>query len=106
MDGYVVLAAPEFDHEFASISRDPSRFLAWARRPVTKGRLNALANAKDNFKLELQSATLEWTDFTCRDDEFTTPDFAIRLAVLAHLASSLEVAAGDLGGPAPGHPIS
>jgi hypothetical protein len=66
-----------------------------------------LANAKENFKLELQSATLEWTDFTCRDNEFTTPDFAIRLAVLAHLASSLEVPTpGDLGGPAPGHAIS
>ena len=105
-DGYLVLAAPEFGQEFASISRDTSRFLAWARQPVTKDRLNALANAKDNWRLELESATLEWTDFTCRDDEFSGPNFAKRLALLAHLASSLEAAAGDLGSPAPGHPVS
>jgi hypothetical protein len=96
VDGYLVLAASEFGRGFASISRDPSRLLAWARQPVTKDRLDALANAKDNWRLELQSGTLEWTDFTCRDSEFTGPDFSKRLVVLAHLASSLEAAAGDV----------
>jgi hypothetical protein len=100
VDGYLVLAPPEFDQEFALISRDPSKFLAWAREPVTKDILNALADAKDNWRVELQSATLEWTDFRCRNGEFTGPCFSKRLAVLAHLASSLEAAAGGVGGPA------
>src|SRR5438128_889205 len=66
VDGYLVLAGPEFNQEFASISPDPSRFLAWARQPLTKDRLNTLSNAKDNWRLELRSGTLELTDFACR----------------------------------------
>jgi hypothetical protein len=106
VDGYLVLAASEFGREFASISRDPSRLLAWAGQPAIKEGLNALANAKDNWRLELHSVTLEWTDFACRDDEFTGPNFAKRLALLAHLASSLEAPAGGTSGAAPGHPVS
>jgi hypothetical protein len=95
VDGYLVLAPPDFDREFASISRDPSKLLAWVRDPVTKDRLSALANAKGTWRVELHSATLEWTDFGCGDSEFTGPNFSRLLEMLARLASSLEAAAGD-----------
>ena len=106
VDGYLVLAGPEFNQEFASISPDPSRFLAWARQPLTKDRLNTLSNAKDNWRLELRSGTLELTDFACRKGEFTAPEFPKRIEALADLASSLEAATGELGGHATRGPES
>jgi hypothetical protein len=106
VDGYSLLAASEFHQEPASISRDSSRFLAWARQPVPKDTLNALATTRDNWRLELQSSVLQWTDFNCRDDEFTSHVFGQHFALLTHLASSLEAVTDDVSGSSSGHPLS
>ena len=98
VNGYALLAAQDFGREFASISRDPSGFLAWAQQPATKERLNILANARDNWRLELRPGTLESTDFMSRKDEFAAPEFPKRTEALTHLASSLEAVANEMDG--------
>jgi len=106
VDGYLVLAAPEFDQELASISRNSSRFVAWAQQSTTRDTLIGLTTARDDWRLELHSGNLEWTDYTRRDDEFTSPAFARWLTLLTELASSLEHTADGTGHPAPGDTIS
>jgi hypothetical protein len=95
VDGYLVLAAPDFDPELASISQDSPRFIAWVQQPATTRRIKDLTIARNNWRLELRSGSLEWNDFNCRDGDFTGPAFAKCLTLLTEIASSVESNADD-----------